>query len=450
MSGRVVPSKLVTYGPKAIGVSHKNFDISFNSLLPANSTGGSSFSPNGVNRILFSVPSYQNTFLDNARSYLSFKFDMSASNTILCPSMGTSALFSRLVIRSGPNIIEDIQNLDVLNKILVSMGDKDESRLSEGIYTREYGFDNVDTTKAVLISAKQKTGVEMKYIFKHGILAEHLKQFIPLHNMNMADGRAYQIELYLNDATRCLMQVGDIPPFGTVGYSLSNVKYNMCLLKADQTIISRLSNTTGGKIVIPFSTYRSTQATLSAQSTVTQISETCSDLRNVHTVIVSGSTHPITNLTDEYPTGSAFRGGILDVEINVQEYNCQVGNKLIFTEGLQSLTDNNAMMAQVKNASFSKGQMLLETLDFKSNSIRPSYERSLFSMTSSFCYENSDIMSNGISLSSLPLVMKLKLASDTALVGKSLLSFAQCGYYLVIENGNCKLVDSKDPADFGY
>ena len=447
---RTVPSKLVTYGGKPVGISHKQFDISFNTLLPANSTGGSAFAPNGVNRILFSVPSYQNTFLDNARSYLSFNLALSETDTILCPSMGTSALFSRLVVRSGPNIIEDIQNLDVLNKILVSMSDKDESRLSEGIYTREYGFANVDATKGAFIAAKQKSGVEMKYVFKHGILAEHLKQFIPLHNMNMADGRAYQVELYLNDATRCLMHVGDGTVPANPSYSLSNVKYNMCLLKADQTIISRLSATTGSKIIIPFSTYRSTQATLSAQSTVTQISETCSDLRNVHTVIVSGSTHTISNLTDEYPTASAFRGGILDSTIKVEEYNCQVGNKLIFTEPLQSLTDNNAMMAQTKNASFHKGQMLLETLDFQANSIRPSYERSLFSMTSSFTYENSDIMSNGISLSSLPLVMKLKLASDSGLGSKTLLSFAQCGYYLVIENGNCKLVDSKDPADFGY
>jgi hypothetical protein len=446
---RTVPPKLVTYGGKPIGISHKQFDISFNSLLPANSTGGSAFAPNGVNRILFSVPSYQNTFLDNARSYLSFNLSLSASDTVLCPSMGTSALFSRCVIRSGANIIEDIQNLDVLNKILVSMGDKDESRLSEGIYTREYGFENLDVTKAGLISTKQKSGVEMKYCFKHGILADHLKQFIPLHSMNMADGRAYQVELYLNDATRCLMHVGAGAVPTNPSYSLTNVKYNLCLLKADQTIISRLSNTNSGKIIIPFSTYRATQATLNAQSTVTQISEVCSDLRSVHTVIVSGDTHVIANLTEEYPTASAFRGGILDSQIQVEEYNTQVGNKLIFTEPLQSLTDNNAMMAQTKNASFAKGQMLLETLDFQANSIRPAYERALFSMTSSFTYENSDIMSNGISLSSLPLVMKLKLASTTGITGKTLLSFASCGYYLVIENGACRLVDSKDPSDFG-
>lgn len=449
---RSVPSKLVSYSALPVGISAKNFDISFNSLLPTNSTGGSVFAPSGVNRILFTVPAYQNCFLDNGRSHLAFTFETTVAGTQLCTSLGSSCLFDRMVIRSGPNVLEDITHLDVLNKILTSMDDKNESRLAEGCYNREYNGGGLTSAQTRVVGTKQKTGVELNYIFRHGLLHEHLASYLPLHAMNTSDGRAFSIELYLNDPKKVLQWDADAEPaISTASYKLSNVRYQMCLLKADQTIIQRFNNLSGnGTITIPFSTYRSHQNGLSMTSTITQIAEACSDLRKIHTVIVSGSSADINKAVDHpYPAETSFIGGH-EHSIKVSEYQLQVGNKYIFTEPLKSVSDNSQLMAQVKNASFYKGNMLLESVD-QGGSLRPAYEKSLFHMTSSFCYENSSIMTNGISLGSLPLILKLgMLASGGVGSGNIILSQAECGFNLVINSGLCSVKDSKDASDFGY
>ena len=451
---RAVPSKLVSYSALPIGVSHKNFDISFNSLIPTNSTGGSEFAPEGVNRILFTVPAYQNCFLDNARSHLAFTFDCDLEKTHLCTSLGTSALFSRMILRSGPNVIEDITHLDTLNKILQSMDDKNESRLAEGVYSREFGGGALSTALTTAVGTKQFTGVELNYIFRHGLLNEKLGSYLPLHAMNSSDGRAFTIELYLNDPTKCLQWCDadnltaptGVPP----GYKLSNVRYQMCLLRADQTIINRFNNLSGnGQITIPFSTYRSYQNSVSNTGNITQVAEACSDLRKIHTVIISASSSGISHSkVQPYPTETTFLGGFGNSVMKVEEMQLQVGNKYIFTEPLQAITDDSQLMAQVKNASYHKGNMLLETVDNATNSIRPAYENSLFCMTTSFCYENSGLMTNGISLGSMPLIMRVKVNTPSS--SKIFLSQSECGYNLVIKDGIASIKDTKDPNDFGY
>jgi hypothetical protein len=450
---RAVPSKLVSYSAIPIGVSHKNFDISFNSLIPTNSTGGSKFTPSGTNRILFTVPAYQNCFLDTGRSHLAFQFKTTVSKTMLCTSLGSSCLFSRMIIRAGPNVIEDITHLDVLNKILTSMDDKNDSRLAEGCYNREYSGSGLNTGMTTSVGVKQKTGVELNYIFRHGLLNEKLGSYLPLHAMNASDGRAFSIELYLNSDSKVLQWCDNdsatAPDLDAASYELSNARFQMCLLKADQTIIDRFNNLSGnGTITIPFSTYRSHQGGLADTTTITQVAEACSDLRKIHTVLVSASDSPINHAgTHAYPTETTFRGGY-ENGMKVQELQLQVGNKYIFTESLRTVTDNSQLMAQVKNASYLKGNMLLETVDQPESSLRPAYENSLFHMTTSFCYENSQLMTNGISLGSLPLIMRLKVSP--MVTGHIILSQSECGYNLVIKDGMCSIKDSKDPTDFGY
>jgi hypothetical protein len=452
---RAVPSKLVSYSALPIGVSHKNFDISFNSLIPTNSTGGSQFKTTGINRILFTVPAYQNCFLDNSRSHLAFSFETDTEHVHLCTSLGTSALFSRLILRSGPNVIEDITNLDTLNKILSSMDDKNDSRLSEGVYNREFSGGALSTARTSKIGAKQFNQVELNYVFRHGLLNEKLGSYLPLHSMNSSDGRAFTIELYLNDPSKCLQWCNvdsTTEPTGLANatYILSNVRYQMCLLRADQTIIDRFNNLSGnGQITIPFSTFRSYQNSVSNTTNITQVAEACSDLRKIHTVIISGATSEISHSkVQPYPTETTFLGGWENSVMKVEEMQLQVGNKYIFTEPLKAISDDSQLMAQVKNTSYHKGNMLLETVDQTTDSLRPAYEDTLFHMTTSFCYESSALMTNGISLGSMPLIMRVKV--DTASSGKIFLSQSECGYNLVIKDGIASIKDTKDPNDFGY
>lgn len=457
---RVVPTKLTSYSPLPVGISNKQLEISYASIIPANSSSDTKFSPTSTSRILFRVPSYANCFLDNSRSSLSFNFAVNYNETtpeaagngnILNPALGTPSLFKRMIIKS-PNglVIEDISDLHILLKILDTMNPTVTNRHTEGIFDGDtYITNNLTSGNKSSQNTRQRVGVKMHYYFNHGMLSRHLQSYIPLHSLNGGSaGHAYSVELFLNDSVNCLEKIGSGTTNAVKGYTLSNLKYNMTLLKADQSVIERFNNLANdsSEIVIPFSTYRSYTNGIAAQKSTVQVSEACSDLRRVHTVILSSTAQTDPDTTT--PTQIVFHGGnsAADAKSKVISYQLQVGSKFIYNEPLESETDNMELLEQVINSSFAKGDIKATKLD-SSGVLR--FEKDDFNMTSSFAYENPSKFTNGISLGSLPLVMKLQLA-DKPDADKYLLTFSELGYNLVIKDGYLTIRDAKSISDFGY
>jgi hypothetical protein len=454
---RVVPNKLTAYNPLPTGVSNKNLVVEYASIIPANSSGGASFTPSGTSRILFRVPAFQNSFLDNSRSSLSFTFkvdsdatDTSGNGNILNPKLGTTTLFKRMQIKS-PNglVIEDIQDLFLLNKVLFTMRPASDTRHLEGIVTGDNFMDYHLTSgnKDALLTL-QKTGVKYQYYFNTGILSRHLQAYLPLHSMNGGNtGLAFSIELWLNDNYNVLQKLGSGSASTTKAYSLTDVKYNMTLLKADKSIVDRFNNLANdsSEIIIPFTTYRSYTNNISTQKSSLQITEACSDLRRVHTLILKDTT-PTEPETTNYSTNTQFIGGIDNTDNQVSSYQLQVGSHFIYTEPIESSNDNSDLLQQVVNASFSKAPIVATRL--QNSNFKPQYQDEFFSLTSTFCYENPSQFNNGISLGSLPLVMRIDLASSpTSLY---CLTFSELGFNLSIKDGYMNVVDRKDIEDFGY
>ena len=299
---RVVPTKLTSYSPLPIAVSNKNLEISYASIIPANSSSSTEFRPEGTNRILFRVPAYQNTFLDNSRSCLSFIFkvdskadDPAENGHLLNTKLGTPCLFSRMIIKS-PNglILEDITDLHILNKILDTMSDNSDNRHMEFMFDGDtYRENSLGGTNKTTLCARERTGLRMNYYFKTGMLSRYLRNYLPLHSMNGGNsGNAFSLELFLNTNVNVLEKLGTGSTEGD-SYGISDVKYNMTLLKADQSIIERFNNLANDsqEIVIPFSTYRSYTNNLSGPKSTVQVAEACSDLRRVHTVILLSLIH---------------------------------------------------------------------------------------------------------------------------------------------------------------
>jgi hypothetical protein len=459
---RVVPSKLTSYSPLPIGISNKQLEISYASIIPANSSSGTKFAPTSTNRILFRVPSYQNCFLDNSRSSLSFIFAVnynvdtpegSGNGLILNPHLGTPSLFKRMIIKS-PNglVIEDITDLNVLNKILDTMYPTVSNRHTEGIFDGDmYSTSDLTSGNKSAQNTRQRAGVKMHYYFNHGMLSRHLQTYLPLHSMNGGNaGHAFSIELYLNESVNVLEKIGTGTTNTTKGYTLTDMRYNMTLLKADQSVIERFNNLANdsSELVIPFSTYRSyTNGLSGAQKSTVQVSEACSDLRRVHTVILSSTAQDEPSNTT--PTAVVFHGGhsAADAKSKVKSYQLQVGSKFIYNEPIETNgTDNMEFLNQVINATFAKGDIKATKLDSAGN-LR--FEKDDFTLTSTFAYDNPQQYTNGISLGSLPLVMKLEL-DDTPDGDKYLLTFSELGYNLVIKDGYLTVKDSKDISDFGY
>ena len=84
-----------------------------NSLLPV-SVGP--WTAAGNNKIIFSIPSYRNSFVDTKRSYLRFDFQLnSAASRVFRNSV---APFRRMVVRdSRGQILEDVQDYSTLCKL---------------------------------------------------------------------------------------------------------------------------------------------------------------------------------------------------------------------------------------------------------------------------------------------------------------------------------------------
>jgi len=456
MSGRVVPQKLTSYNALPVGVSNKQFEISYASMIPANSSSNTEFTPRGTSRLLFRVPAYQNTFLDNSRSTISFKFkadsdpsDAAANGYILNPSLGTTSIFKRMIIKS-PNglVIEHVDDLHVLNKILETMSSTHQSRHLEGILEgTTTKTTSLSTAEKEALKAKQKDGVRLQYMFNHGMLSRHLQSYLPLHSMNGGNqGMGFTIELFLNEGYNVLQKIGTGGASTTKSYGISDVKYNMTLLKADEAIISRFNNLANdsSEIVIPFSTYRSYTNSLASKKSSVQISEACSDLRSVHTVIRDG-----TATTEPQTTGFSseltFLGGFENA-LQVEKYQLQVGSKFIYNEPIECEADNSDLLNQVINASFSKSD--IKALRLSGTTGDMAYEDEDFTLTSTFCYNDSSQFTNGISLGSLPLVLRLDLVQTPD--DKSLITFSELGYNLVIKEGYLSVRDSKSIEDFGY
>jgi len=87
-------------------------------LLPSNASG--SYNPKGANRIIFSIPSFPNSFINTKRSYIRFKIVSENNDAALAsPSLFP---FKRMMLKSGRGqVLEDIDSYDVLCRIMNSL-----------------------------------------------------------------------------------------------------------------------------------------------------------------------------------------------------------------------------------------------------------------------------------------------------------------------------------------
>ena len=455
---RVVPNKLTAYQPLPIQVSNKNLSVEYASIIPANAASNSKYAPSEVNRILFRVPAFQNSFLDNSRSSLSFTFkpdakttaplDSAGNGNILNYRLGTTSIFKRLQIKSANGtVIEDLTDLHLLQKILQTMKPITETRHLEGlIENNTFAQNAITATNEATMLLKQLGGQKFQYFFDIGMLSRKLQAYLPLHSMNGGNqGHAFTIELWLNDSFNVLKKVGDGTGASVKGYSLTDVKYNMCLLKADASIISRFNNLANdnSEILIPFSTYKQYTNGLNAPLSTVQVSEACSDLRRVHSVILD-TANETTPVATDYAKNMIFYGGYKS-DTKLKSYQMQIGSHFIYTEPILSENDNNDMLFQLVNSSFSKQNIKATRTD---SAGVPEYEKDAFTMSSTFCVEDPNQFTNGVSLSSLPLVMRIELTAQPS--NRYLTTFSELGFNLSIQNGYLTVKDSKDPSDFGY
>ena len=272
---KAVPKKLMNYGPRIDGASSiTQIEPIMTKIRPMNASQDSTYSYNGTNPIYFKIPAYQNTFLDTARSYVSFTVTNTTEDasgnvlTVLTNSTpycrldntGTQGLFARVIIKSASTgtVLTDISDAHRLGKIFTLLDTTSpEALVDQGDYSGSQ-LSPEDTDLAV--STHQLAGTTIKYQFSYGVLAKDLDSFLPLHLMASGGAFALDVELVLNDPTDCLRE----SDFSSVtsntsipDYKISNVEFNLALLKQDQSMAGKLNNiaNSGDAVVIPYTMF---------------------------------------------------------------------------------------------------------------------------------------------------------------------------------------------------
>lgn len=424
---RVVPSKFMSK-QFALGVdSIKEIKTEKVRLLPQQHAS-TSYSPQGVNRISFAIPAYSNAMLNNENSFISFKAKMTGSGTFDANNNAVfgngGCMFSRLVIKSSSGLVlEDISNFNVLTKLLTLLRTDEEYCIEKAIY----GTDEAPRQVGVLMNPGN--GIVYCIQLNTGILSKDLNCYLPLFMMD-SGGHALMFELYLSPATDCLKVYGTTAT--NVSYQLTDVVYNLHLLRLDQSLCSKFDQIAcdpNEKITIPYTTYRCHTSTVQSAQNVVHVSENATCLRKLWSVFV-----------DQQQTQAGavlpFRGSCKEANgLRIVKYNTRVGTQYTWNEPVEELINNNITLNYVKDAVFSLEKPLMISKP-QDNYTKTSFEKgNKFFFVSNFDYskESQAGVYQGISsTNSIQVEFSLDSVPATAITNHN---FAEVSYELSVKNG---------------
>ena len=253
-----------------------------NSLLPV--SGGGAYTPEASNKIVFQLPSFENSVLVPENSYLRFNFKTNA-NTTRCFRNSVNFI-KRVVIRnSRGQIIEDIDSYmtwnkinDVLKKTRCDL--RGESQTTRAPYTQ-------DMAKRFADEANYATGdgVPVIHHLNSGFIgSKHQKFYIPISSLMSSSGFALHIELHLADAKDVVYSTNG----SSATYSIPEIVYETEMLEMSpdtyRDIYGELMK--GKQLAIPFKSVRAHVLQMNGQQSFNhKIVESAHDAINAYAVV---------------------------------------------------------------------------------------------------------------------------------------------------------------------
>jgi len=243
-------------------------------LLPSNASG--SYNPKGANRIIFSIPSFPNSFINTKRSYIRFKITSENNdNALAAPSLFP---FKRMMLKSGRGqVLEDIDSYDVLCRIMNNL--KTESTVKSKKTTHKDS--RVEPDKS-----SYKNGKNCIHELHSGVLGSQQEYLIPVSAMQASSGAAFTLELWLSD-------VETVFPFSTnatvaTSYKLEEVSYDMELVEVTPDIMTDINTelSQGAQIPLPYKSMRQCSQVMSSSTEFkANISESAINVNAIYSVI---------------------------------------------------------------------------------------------------------------------------------------------------------------------
>lgn len=181
------------------------------SMVKLNPTSGSTYymSGSGTNKVIFNVPNTANQFMDAKNSYLSFKVANGDSNAYTVWDTTVGSLIRSVTVRSGANIIAQVNDFNLLNAFLYSVRPWEHKAGSSA--GNGEGAGTQDEKRVILTSGKHM------YLPLNEVNVFACDKLIPLPFMGGASsGTAFQLEIEFDFVYTSFVAPSGVTPVITI------------------------------------------------------------------------------------------------------------------------------------------------------------------------------------------------------------------------------------------
>lgn len=417
-------------------------------ILPSNSSGDFTYSANGNNRVIIQIPSFENSFINTKRSYIRFKLNAltNGADAYVSPHI---PLFRRILLKnSRGQVLEDCDSYDVLCRIMNNL-----------------------KTKAALESKKvthKETRVEPELMsfaggrnciheLHSGILGNHQEFLIPVSAMAANSGYAFQLELWLNDASKVVPMSKTATVTNT--YSITDVSYDVELVEVSPEIMSDINSelSQGSQIPIPYKSWHHHVSHIASGSDYkANISESAQNVQAIYTVMrpqaqgssVLGSITDVAKyqVNDPYKfiggrkvLASAAGGTTLTASDSTQyvtKYSFKYGSKYYPLAPVDLDVDSTIALENIV-AGFEldeKMPFIAETIKLSDGSTVPRYECLDFMLAQNFKTTNDNLI-NGLNAASTGAAVEINVQFKSTVSNVEITSFVESTNVLYISKG---------------
>jgi hypothetical protein len=356
-----IPSQLVPAGSQ-IGVD------SFSQIRPQRvvikPNLDTTYRPNGVNRVVFKIPSFSNSFLDTSKSYLSFNVAYETSTNVTavtdqCRLNNGAPVFQRLTLKTSSGlVIDQISDYHILSQLISATKPYSVAISPQEGHDFTSVFDNGSILPDSCIAQNfSTTGIPIVHFINMGLLSKHTKKWLPLSLMN-GGGFALELELQLSENAAVLSQTGVVL---NAMYRLTNVAYNMEIRTLDEALCKKFNQIacSGDELRIGFRTMHTHTALLNSTRNIVKIHESATSLDRVWNVFQNATS--MNSLT----RASAYDliGGVGSTGNRViTRYNARIGSQWLYNAYVSESTaaEGNAVtISHVRNALDSQDKPLV-------------------------------------------------------------------------------------------
>lgn len=252
------------------------------SLVPTNTSG--SYIPSGNNRILFTIPAYENCMLNTRRSYIHFKLQATGPNADNAILTHGAPVFRRLMIKnSRGSVISDIDNYDTYCRIMTNMKPLAELRGKSSVSYDNRAVGGVDWQEDFFTNGKT-----VIHELMDGVLGKEQQFLIPVSSMLASSGHSFQIELWLSDSKNVFSASKGDALTSEFSYKITDVAYDIELVELSPELMNDINTEIAGgqSIPIPYRSVKSYRNQVSnGTSYKAQITDFSANVEAVYSVI---------------------------------------------------------------------------------------------------------------------------------------------------------------------